>query len=184
MLKAIADLYNDIGDFNNALKYQEMCLDYLTKYFNQELQAISACYNNIGLILKSTTKYDDALCYLFNSLKTLEKISTFDGNINLYKAACYNNIGEIYYFKGNSGDNFDKAKGYYDKAIMIKKAELGIRHVDVAVSYFGLASLYRSKTSYEKSLCLNYKSLIIYQKNTTDEPNYDAEVSEIYNNLG
>ncbi len=49
-------------------------------------------------------------------------------------ATSYNNLGNVY---GDTGE-FAKAKDYHERALEIRKEQLGSNHVDVATSYSNL----------------------------------------------
>jgi tetratricopeptide (TPR) repeat protein len=53
----------------------------------------------------------------------------------------------VYYKK----DDLEKAKDYYERALEIRKEQLGPNHVHVAVSYFRLGHVYCKKDDLEKA---------------------------------
>ena len=63
-------------------------------------------------------------------------------------ATSYNNIGSVWYSKGN----YDKALEYYEKCLSIDLKTLGENHADVATSYNNIGSVWSSKENYGKAL--------------------------------
>ena len=62
-------------------------------------------------------------------------------------AASYNNLGVVYCVTGE----FVKAKDYYERALEIRKEQLGPNHVDVAASYNNLCTVYRNTGEFAKA---------------------------------
>jgi len=100
-------IYNDMGDLDNALLYDNRSLKLAKELGNINHEAFML--NNIAAIFQSKGEYDKALSYYEESLrlKTNEKD----------KASIYNNMAVIYSERGD----FKKAIDYLKKAIEISE---------------------------------------------------------------
>ena len=58
----------------------------------------------------------------------------------------YNNLGDVHCKTGD----LEKAKGYHEWTLEIRKEQLGFNHVDVAKSYNNLGNVYRKRGDLEK----------------------------------
>ena len=151
--------------FDSAAHYAMMKAD---RYEN-DIQAQFAA----GSFLKDfACNYDLALKYYNRALHIAEK-----NNDSIDVATSYNNIGSVYYQKGD----YDKALEYLNKALTIQKAKLGEEHTDVATSYNNIGSLYSKKGNYDKALEYLNKALTIRKAKLGDE---HTDVATSYNNMG
>ena len=62
-------------------------------------------------------------------------------------AASYNNLGLVYYDKGD----LESASDYYQRALKITSEQLGPNHVNAAASYQNLGLLYSEKGDLENA---------------------------------
>ncbi|MDX1907393.1 MAG: tetratricopeptide repeat protein [Bacteroidia bacterium] len=92
-------------------------------------------------------------------------------------ATLLNNLGFAWYSKGE----YDKAIGYYDKALQISLKALGENHPDVATRYDNLGSAWRAKGEYDKAIGYYDKALQISLKALGEN---HPDVAASYNNLG
>ena len=76
-------------------------------------------------------------------------------------ATSYNNLGGVYYSKGN----YDRAIEYYEKSLVIRLEKLDSNHPDLATSYNNLGGAYYFKKQYEKSLEYFKEALSIGKQN-------------------
>ena len=67
----------------------------------------------------------------------------------------------MYYQEGD----LEKAKDYNERALEIRKGQLGANHVDVAVSYIRLGSVYYKKDDLEKAKDYYERALGIRKEN-------------------
>ena len=77
-------------------------------------------------------------------------------------AQSYNNLGIVY---SDTGE-FAKAKDYHERALEIRREQLGPNHVDVAKSYNNLGTVYsetgefaKAKDYYERALEIRKEQL-------------------------
>jgi tetratricopeptide (TPR) repeat protein len=119
-------------------------------------------------------KYDTALDYYNKSLKIrIESLPPNHPDI----ATSYDNIGSIYY---NKGEN-ETALDYYNKSLKIRIESLPPNHLDIATSYNNIGSIYNNKREYDTALDYYNKSLKI--KIESLPPNH-PNIAKSYNNIG
>jgi tetratricopeptide (TPR) repeat protein len=119
-------------------------------------------------------KYDTALEYYNKSLKIIiESLRPNHPNI----ATSYNNIGLIYYNKGE----YDTALDYYNKSLKIRIESLSPYHPNIATSYNNIGLIYDNKGEYETALDYYNKSLKIRIESLP--PNH-PNIANSYNNIG
>ena len=76
---------------------------------------------------------------------------------------------------------YNEAKEYHEKALIINKKIFGEEHADVASSYNNLGSVFQQLGQYNEAKEYHEKALIIYKKIFGEE---HAGVASSYNNLG
>ncbi len=170
--------YKGFGYFDlaEAYFYQEQYDNALTHYkkaqsfFNlsDNIDMLSSCYSNIGLIYLYKANYSESLSYYEDALK-LEK----QQNNKIAQAKCYQNIGIIF-------GNWDKTElqtQYYTKALDIFK-EL---HEDAMVAdmSLNLGVTYARQKNYKEAE-LHYNEALQYYEQENDS----NRLASIYNNIG
>ena len=134
-------LYQSIKDDTNIAKlklYKAVILYKVGNFDLAEIEAINALKllyktNNYQLIYECNTligacevdllNYNNAVGYYNTALekiKDLQKINNSDNDIVFYKAACFNNIGRIYFKQ----EKYIKAIEFYNKGFVVKKSNL------------------------------------------------------------
>ena len=93
------------------------------------------------------------------------------------RGVAYNNLGLAYANKGE----YDRAIGYYEKALAIQLKSLGPEHPSVGLSYNNLGSAYYNKGEYDRAIGYYEKALAIALKSLGPE---HPDVGLSYNNLG
>lgn len=102
------------------------------KVLGKNYKGVIAALNQKGNSKIYQSKYDDALIYYQLAINI--KLDT----LNLDLANSYNNLGAIYFFKGN----FNETIELYEKALTIRLKLLGSEHIEVANSYENIGSSY------------------------------------------
>lgn len=133
------------SDYKNSLLFSSKALDLAIEMKDDDL--IGRSYNTIAGNYEEIVEIDKALEYYDKSVHHFKKA----GNDTL-KAAVYNNIGNIYFFRKKE---YEKAIEYYNKSIEISE---GINNVfSIVLSKLNLASLYFDIDEYDKgSFHLDY----------------------------
>lgn len=133
------------SDYKNSLLFSSKALDFAIEMKDDDL--IGRSYNTIAGNYEEIVEIDKALEYYDKSVYHFKKA----GNDTL-KAAVYNNIGNIYFFRKKE---YEKAIEYYNKSIEISE---GINNVfSIVLSKLNLASLYFDIDEYDKgSFHLDY----------------------------
>lgn len=131
-----ANSFRHIGIINENLGSYDVAMNFYLKSFdiyeklsnlsdNKSKSAgkagLSYCHNNLGLIFLSQSSYEKALEHFSIALKMFKEKDFKKG-----VAACYNNIGNMYYQQGYSAPNlqveeelFNKAAQNYTHALLI-----------------------------------------------------------------
>jgi tetratricopeptide (TPR) repeat protein len=111
----ISLIYQNLGEYEKALKYAQDSLDMTKRLFQGDHDLIAIGLNNISLIYQDLGKYEKALKYAQDSLDM--KMRLFKGDHNSI-ATGLNNISTIYQNLGN----YEKALKYaQDSLDMYKK---------------------------------------------------------------
>jgi signal transduction histidine kinase len=133
------------SDYKNSLSFSSKALNFALEMENDNL--IARSYNSIAGNYEEIMEIDKALEYYDKAIFHFEKASN-----DTLKAAVFNNIGNIYFFRKKE---LDKGIEFYDESIKISES---INNVySIVLSKLNLASLYFEKNEYEKGIFhLNY----------------------------
>ena len=135
----LGNLYlRKVETHDKALEYLQKALSY-SKVLN-DLEIIGNAYLNIGEIYLLKEKYDSALIYFENSLKTSET----DGSGNVPYSL--NSIGKVYQKLGN----YQEAINYHEQALQLSKQMKD--NLQIAQSYIGLGNTYNQSKKYRLSI--------------------------------
>ena len=187
----IATSYNNLGNvfwelhqYNQAKEYYEKSLsirkeihgehhgDVATSHNN--LGDVAASYNNLGLVYRDLSQYNQAKEYHEKSLAIRKEIhGEHHGDV----ATSHNNLGTVCSALGQ----YKKAKEYYEKSLAIREGIYGEHHGDVAASYNNLGLVYRHLGEYNQAKVYNEKSLAIRREIYGE---HHGDVAASYNNLG
>jgi tetratricopeptide (TPR) repeat protein len=126
-------------------------------------------WDNLGILLLRIGQFDMAE-ELYNVL--LEQTSDETNT-----AAYYNNLGSV----ACSHGDYEKAIGYYEKALEIQKIALPPNHPSLAASYNNIGGVYYNVGEYSKALSSYERSLKIQKRAL--HPNHPA-LATTYNNIG
>ncbi|HEX8515597.1 MAG TPA: tetratricopeptide repeat protein [Bacteroidia bacterium] len=131
--------YEEIGDFENGLKYGKASLD-LSRKLNFR-PGIADAHNNLGNIFSGQGEFPTAIDHYLKALKQYEELKDLEG-----VASAYGNIGSIYH----SEADFLKALDYYQKAFAIAE-KLGDKN-RAAIQLGNLGIVYSDIPDYQKAL--------------------------------
>jgi len=177
----IAELYNKIGDYPNAIKIHNKVLLIREKILGLQHPNTAASYNNIGNVYRNSGDYNKALEYYNKALEIYEKVL---GLQHLDTATAYNNIGAVY----SNMDDYNKALEYYNKALEIREEVLGLQHPNTATVYNNIGTVYYNLGDYDKALEYYNKALEIQEKalglQHPDTANSYNNIGAVYNKMG
>jgi signal transduction histidine kinase len=158
----LALTYSDLGDYTNALKLFQQCLDY-----KQSQEIIIGSYINIGDIYSILKEYEKSNWYLYKVKTLCEKGNDFQA-----KAVIAYNLGTNYQYQ----NKIDEAISLYNEAIEIAdKNELPQVAINARLSV-GDILLERKKAEEAKSI---FSSAL----NDAIKLGYLTEQGNIYNKL-
>ena len=158
-----------ILDKNEAINYLNK-IDTKASFISEDTDLLS----KLGRCEMKFANYDKSLEYHEACLRI--RLKTFNAE-NLLIAISYNNIGQVWFSKGE----YDKALENYEKGFAIKSKILGIDHIELSASYGNIGSIWYFKEDYEKTVYYYEKNLNIRLKNQGEE---HSSVAGSYNNLG
>lgn len=182
-------------DYLTASRYADTALDSMAAYASAPSLWVRAYLVKAESELKSG-RNDQALEALKNAKVKLEN------DTSLLAAEVYNDLGVVYW----NNNNTTLAKGYHQKALTIRTAQLGNAHELVADSYLNLGLIYipedflQAITYLDKALGLykshhgenseevaltytNLASANKYEKNTLEAITYLDRTDQIWNSL-
>jgi len=143
-LSHIGEIYNEQGNFPEAIKFCEKSLK-ISKELSLEgkypKKELATSLNNTGKLYRSVGKYSIALNYLEEAKRINEEINNLSG-----KAAALNHIGLLYYEQ----KQFSKALKYLESALNIyeKLGDLSRK----AMVLNNIAGVYIDQKNYPKAL--------------------------------
>ncbi len=98
----LAYLYNDLGNYEEALKFYNMALDIREKILGKDHPDTATIYNNIAIVYKDLGNYEEALKFYNMSLDIREKIL---GKDHPSTAVTHENLAELYRDMGNQKES-------------------------------------------------------------------------------
>jgi tetratricopeptide (TPR) repeat protein len=158
----LAIIYKDKGYYSSAIDKNLIVIKIAEK--KEDLQRLSAAYNNIGVIYQMQRDYKSAINYFSISLKIESEF-----NNPLEKSIRYYNIGECY----KELDSFDLALSYFSNSLIIEKKHKnleGIQYASIGLVdvYLNIGQLSDAKRILDKMLSgINEKSgevFILFKK--------------------
>ena len=172
-LCSTATAFYNIGNLTNAILFSTSACDFVEYISNtREGDIIKAKVFDVhGLTLSMTCQYKSSILYHEEAAKIYTEI------YNWKVAESYNNLGNVYRSLGN----YNEAKEYHQKALIIYKNIFGHENPNVAGSYNNLGNDFQYLGQYNEGKEYHQKALIIY-KNIFGEEH--ADVAQSYNNLG
>ena len=150
--KALAAIYNAIGDINrNQKKYTEALslfnksLEIRKKVYGENHSETAAIYNNIALVYSAQGKYALALEWYRKDLAISEKAL---GSDHPDTAKTYNNIGMAYFHLRERNNALE----WFRKALAIQEKDQGDKNPNAAMTYNNIAEVYRTQGDYALAL--------------------------------
>ena len=173
VLNMSGQVYNCLGEYNQAKELFEKALTIRKKIFGEDHADVATSYDNLALVYNRLGEYNQAKELHEKALMIFKKIFGED-HANVAKS--YNNLALVYKSLGE----YNQAKELYEKALTIFKKIFGEDHADVATSYDNLALVYKSLGEYNQAKELFQKALTIRKKIFGED---HATVATSYNNL-
>ncbi len=178
----LAGVKDSLAKYDEGLEILDRIEDKEEEQMKGEL--LARLFLQRGGILQSKGEYDRALNFakeaenvLKDIIAPLDSISLDSKHLTALIGDCYNNIGGVYYYKGN----YDNALKYYNKSLNMRLKTLGDEHPDVAASFNNIGLVYHKKGDYDNALKYYQKTLKIELKTLGDE---HPDVAASYNTIG
>ena len=116
----LASIYQDLGDIEQAKKYQQRALDIKVDKLGPEHVNVGTIYNNLALIYQDLGDFEQAKEYQQRALDIeLDKLGPEHVNV----ATSYSNLASIYQDLGD----FEQAKEYQQRALAISADKHGLK---------------------------------------------------------
>jgi len=174
LLVWIANDYEKLYQYDNAIRYREESLKIKTKILGEDHISLSNGYAHLGRLYFKTASYPNALKLYQKAIAIIKKSNNKD---DIKTAENYNSIGLIYKRMGN----YQEALKYYRKALTIIKKIAGNKDINTAIGYNNLAMLYEQTGEYFEALKYGKKALAIKEKILNIK---DPSLHTAYSNLG
>ena len=145
----IATIYDDLGQFDQALIHYRKSLD-IQQNLNNHL-SLGITYSNIALTYQQIGDYENAMINYRKSQDTLNNLPAYHPNL----AITYGNLGSMF---RNIADN-EKALAMFKKKLDIELKILPLNHPSLAVTYNNLGVISKEKGDYIHALKM-YQSAI------------------------
>ena len=167
-------VYDNLGDYDEALKYYNKALKIDKEVFGEEHPYTAMSYLNIGGTYYKLGEYNDALKHYNKALKIKKEVF---GQKHISTASCYLNMGMVY---DDLGEYYNALK-YHNKAIEIYKEVLEENNLNIATYYNSIGIVYQNLKKYDKALESHNKALEIREEVLGEKHPYTAMS---YNNIG
>ncbi|MFA6138331.1 MAG: tetratricopeptide repeat protein [Sulfurimonas sp.] len=179
LLFQITAIYQDIGDYKQALEFQLQALKLREEILGEKHPDLATSYGRLSTIYHDMGELDKALEFQLKAIKIREKVL---GEKHPDLAASYNNLSAIYQAMGE----LDKALELQLKAMKI--ADLGEKHPDLATGYNNLSMIYKAMRELDKALEFQLKAIKIreevLEKKHPDLATSYNNISMIYQDMG
>eukprot|EP01060_Flectonema_neradi_P006060 TRINITY_DN14044_c0_g1_i1.p1 TRINITY_DN14044_c0_g1~~TRINITY_DN14044_c0_g1_i1.p1 ORF type:complete len:1013 (+),score=190.09 TRINITY_DN14044_c0_g1_i1:61-3039(+) len=171
---ALAALYEDQGQADNAEPLRAMVLQLRVRALGRLHSGVSTALNNLAVNLYEQQRFDEAEP-LYH--KDLEICQTLLGTDHEDVATSMNNLASIYDSRGA----YDKSVPLYISDLEITTRHLGREHPKTAISLNNLASSYTAQGKLDEALAMYEECLAIRESVYGDS---HLLVAETLNNLG
>ena len=162
----LAKIYNNIAEYDSALKYGYASLK-IYEIINDQ-KGIGASTNEIGFIYYKLKNYDISIQLFRRSLENFREL-----NASLYEAYAINNIAMVYFDR----EEYNKALNCFQEALEIKKREGDKK--GMASTYNNIGEIYFKINDYDNSHEFYIRSLKI-----KEEIGYKRGMAATLTNLG
>ena len=152
----IATVYENMGDYQQALKYHNIALDIRKSLPDNELY-LAESYFNICTAYSNMLDLEQALYYVEMALELYIKN---EGENHRDVGDCYNNIGNILRDKAE----YDASLEYHFKALAIRLNTCDSVSFPIAESYNNIANTYYKQGKYHLAEDYMKKALQIHEK--------------------
>lgn len=150
-------LYENIGDYDLAIKYLSKAVDNRMKAYGKEDSRTAVGIDNLGLAYQKKEDNDMALRCHLEAIRIFENIL---GTEHPDTAASYNNAGLVF----EALEKYDTAMGYHQRALAIRTKILGPDHPDTSYSLCNIGKVYHHLGDHEQALEYYFKALEIQTK--------------------
>lgn len=166
----VANFYRDfLMDYDKSYTYYIKVLDMSIKKYGEESHAVGTAYVNLGQVLYSQYKYEEAKSFTNKAIMLLKDTSPE------LLSVCYNSIALIH----KERHEYSEALEYYTKAVECDSL-YGRQH-DLATVYDNLGQFYYSVAKYDKAYEYMLKSLKIRESEGDDA---NSSLIYSYSNIG
>ena len=175
-LSVLAQVYDGLGQKDNAITTYNKSVDSLGVYYGMESRQYAVAEHSLGHVHRAINSFHKAeLCYK----KALECFKTCHGNgVDNEDVACVmNDLAGIF----KSQNEGEKAYEYYIEVFRIRNKVLGSEHIESANSLNNLAVLLHANGKYDEAKKYYQDALVIYKELLGD---FDPDVAASLNNLG
>jgi len=150
----LANLYLELGNWDDSLEYLKKLHEVLEKKYDQSNEIYADIYHKIGVLYIEKRDYNQALKYLEKSEKILKSKSA------IIPSSFYTSMGNIYNDLGLS----EQALTYHHKSLEIARLTFGETSLRVIINYYNIANAYISKEEYDSGLEYLNKTLVLGEK--------------------
>lgn len=153
LYNSIGNAYENLNEFDMAIKYHEKCLEVYVNYLSECKDEISNIYNNIGGVFYKKENYKKALFYY----KKANELAPRSVKTN---STSYSNLSLVY-----SGLNdYRNSEKYIIKSIELDLKKFGQASSRLGTSWYILGRIYHLQEKNEEAITLFKRSLAILSK--------------------
>lgn len=157
MISDLAGLYDDLGDYAEAVSLCERCQTIREKLLGERNMQVADILNDLGWEYRELGEYERALPLYQRSLTITEGLV---GRENFEVATTMANIADLYRLMGD----YAQALPLCQRALKIREKELGKDHPDVSDSLISMAGIYHGVGDESKALVLCQRAIDICEK--------------------
>jgi serine/threonine-protein kinase len=152
LLLTLGQVYFHLGHFNEAKESQNAAIDVLRQEFGSDHPSIAEVLNDLSVVAFTQGKYQEAEAYCRESIEVRQRLGT-EADLNKPR----NNLAAILMHRGK----LDEAETLYRQSLARRRAALGPRHQNVAVSLRNVALVLYLRGDFDAAEPLLQESLEI-----------------------